>query len=113
MPFDVTCTNEQRAIVIVTPLTDEGNPAVVEPGSLVVTLLDGDGSVLPIDPAFPNQFKAVSGTLLADSRYTVTADADTGPGVRTISDIVTLHVTSAQAKNFGFAAGAVESKTAA
>lgn len=112
MPHTTTCTNEQKRTVVVTPRTPAGNPAPVE-GPIAVELVSGPGSFEPVDPALPNQFKAVSADGPAsgeDTIYRVTADADLGAGVRTISDLVTLVVTSAEAENFGFADGPVEPK---
>lgn len=111
MPFEVTCTNEQKKTVFVTPKTDTGRPAVIQSGSLQISVQSGDGS-FEFDPTNPGMFKAVSGELLADTVYLLKADADVSDTVSEISDTVTLHVTSAQAKNFGFTEGPAEAKAA-
>jgi hypothetical protein len=112
MPHTTSCTNEQKRTVIVTPRTPAGNPAPVE-GPIAVEVVSGAGTFEPADAATPTQFKAVSpdGPVTGeDTIYRVSADADLGAGVRTISDLVTLQVTSAEADNFGFADGPVEPK---
>lgn len=109
MPGSVTCNNESKITVNCNPVTlPAGNPANVD-GQLTITVQSGDGT-FEYDPATPLQFKAVSGTLLGDTVYNVSGDADLGAGVRTISDLATLTVTSAEAGGFGFTAGPVEPK---
>ena len=108
MPLLIACSNEQKVPVTATPVTESGNPAQID-GALIVTVQSGDGTIEQ-DPAFPLTFKAVSGSLPGDTVYLVEADADLGAGIVTISDIVTLTVTSATAKSFGLAAGPAEPK---
>jgi hypothetical protein len=109
VPFAVACNNEQKITVNVIPLTDKGNPAQVD-GPITVVVQSGDGTVEQDTVNAPLAFKAVSGVALADTVYLVSADADLGAGVTTISDTVTLTVSSAAAANFGFSAGPVEPK---
>lgn len=108
MPLAIACTNEEQIPVTAAPLTAAGHPAPVD-GALRVTVLSGDGTVLQ-DPATPLVFRAVSGNSAGDTEYLVEADADLGAGVRTISDRVTLTVTSAEAASLGFTAGPAEPK---
>lgn len=108
-----TCNNEQKVTgITATPITDAGNPAPID-GALKITVQSGDGTFAQ-DPTRPLAFDAISGSALADTVYLVTADADTGPGIKTIQTTYTLTVTSAQASNFGaFSGGTVVSKTGA
>jgi hypothetical protein len=108
MPLDISSTNEEQVPVTATPVTASGNPAQID-GALTVTVQSGDGTVLQ-DPAFPLVFRAVSGAVGGVTVYAVSADADLGAGVVTISDTVTYNVTSASAASFGLAAGPVEPK---
>jgi len=108
MPLATSCTNEQKRIVLTNPKTQGGQPATID-GALTVEVVSGDGT-FEVDPALPTQFKAVSGTALGDTVYNISADADLGAGVQTITDQVTLTVTSASAASFGLAEGAVEQK---
>lgn len=115
MALSIACTNEQKVTVICTPITGPapgfpgGRPAGID-GALKVTVQSGDGTVEQ-DPNFPLRFKAVSGESLGDTVYLVEADADLGAEtVETISDLVTLTVTGARARNLGLQAGPVEPK---
>lgn len=119
MPLSVTCTNAEKKTVFITPKTDPvsgfpgGRPAAYQPGSLVITPRAGGDGTVEYDENFPGQFKAVSGELLGDTIYDLSADADLGAGVVPITDTVTLTVTSAQAKNFGLTEGPTELKDVA
>lgn len=103
MPLAIACTNEEQIPVTASPVTAQGHPANID-GALVVTVVSGDGTVLQ-DPAAPLTFTCVSGTLAGDTVYSVSGDTDLGAGVQTISDTVTLTVTSAAAAGFGLTAG--------
>lgn len=115
MPLTVSCNNLEKITVISNPRTDpspgfpNGQPAPLD-GPLKITVVEGDGSFEPPDPLTPLQFKAVSGSALANTVYSVKGDADMGTSVETIEDIVTLVVVGARARNFGLAAGPVELK---
>ena len=78
-------------------------------GPLTITVKSGDGSFTQ-DAADATSFYAVSGEAPGDTEYQVDGDADLGEGVTTITDLVTLTVTSAQAANFGLVAGTPEPK---
>lgn len=117
MPLSVACTNEEMVTVICTPLTGPmpgfpGGKAAEIQGALVITRQSGSGTVLQ-DENLPLQFKAVSGDDLGDTIYLVEGDADLGAGVEPISDLCTLTVTGARARNLGLQAGPVEKKPAA
>lgn len=108
MPLAIACSNEEQVPVTASPLTQSGHPAQID-GALTVTVQSGDGTVLQ-DPATPLLFKAVSGDNPGDTTYLVSADADLGAGVTTITDLVTLTVTSATAASFGLVQGPAEPK---
>lgn len=112
--LEVTCTNAEKFRVQVVPVTASGKPAKIQSGSLVVTAVtDGSTGVNPLatiesDDTFSVQADFADGSASAVQLFTVEGDADLGAGVVTISDTVTLNVTSEQAVNLGLAAlGAV------
>lgn len=106
--FQVTCSNEQKIKVTVTPETASGKPARID-GALKVSVQSGDGTFTQ-DPADALSFYAVSGDALADTVFLVEADADLGTGVLNIQDTVTLTVTGVNASSFGFTSAAPEAK---
>jgi hypothetical protein len=108
VPLAISCTNEQQIPVTASPVSSSGGAATID-GALTVTVQSGDGTVLQ-DAATPLVFTAVSGDLPGDTVYLIEADADLGAGTTTISDLVTLTVTSATAASFGLTAGAAEAK---
>jgi len=98
MPATTSCTNEQKILVHVTPQSLAGKPVPID-GNIAVETTVGDGTfTLEADG---KSFYAVSGDNPGDTVYVVSADADLGAGVVTISDTVTLTVAGALAANFG------------
>lgn len=110
MALSISCTNEEQVPVTASPVSASGRPAAID-GALVVTVQSGDGTVVQ-DAATPLTFTCRSGDGPGETVYLVSADADLGAGVVTISDLVTLTVTSASAAAFGLAQGPVEAKVA-
>jgi len=108
MALSISCTNEEQVPVTASPVSSSGRPAAID-GALTVTVQSGDGTVLQ-DEATPLVFTCRSGDGPGETVYLVSADADLGEGVVTISDLVTLTVTSATAASFGLAQGTVEPK---
>lgn len=107
MPLELKITNEQKIKVTLTPKTDTGKPAkldgvpaweVVSGNSTVVVAADGLSADL------------VSADDPGDTQFLVKADADIGEGVEEISDIISLGVVGATAKNLGLSAGQPEPK---
>jgi len=107
MPLELKITNEQKIKVTLTPKTDTGKPApldgvptweVVSGNSTVVVAADGLSADL------------VSADDPGDTQFLVSADADLGDGVETISDTIKLTVAGALAKNLGLTAGQPEPK---
>lgn len=106
MPGEGACTNAEKLPVSVAFTSASGRPATVD-GSITVTVQSGSGTV---NMTGATSFEAVSGDVAEDVVYAVSADADLGAGVETISDVFTLHVTSEHAANFGFSTGAAVPK---
>ena len=106
MPIEVTLDNEQKVLVTANPTTKSGNPATLD-GPVVVEVSSGDCTVEMVSDT---SFFVVSGSQVGDSVVQVSADADLGAGVVTVSDAVVAHVAGALATNFGLSAGTPEPK---
>jgi hypothetical protein len=99
--LSLTCTNEEKILVNLNPVTPGGNSIGIE--GLVVTVQSGDGGFAMVDG---NSFWVESGVAVGDTVYVVTADADLGAGVVNVSDFITLRVEGAMAASLGLGAGA-------
>lgn len=108
MPLAIASTNEEQVPVTAAPVTASGRPAQVD-GPLTVTVQSGSGTFTQ-DAATPLVVTFVSEDVAGQTVYSVSADADLGAGVVSISDIVTYDYTSAAAASFGLSAGAAEPK---
>lgn len=107
MPGAGTCTNAEKIVgVSVSFTTASGRPATVD-GGIAVSVQSGTGTAVVTGV---NTFDVVSGDVAEDVVVVVSADADLGAGVETISDTYTLTVTSEHAANFGFSGGTVAPK---
>ena len=93
----VTLTNEEKVRLSVQPRTAAGQAAAID-GAVDFTVQSGDCTIEPIDAS---HCYIVSGTSASDSTILVSADADLGAGVTTITDTITATVTSAVAVNLG------------
>lgn len=102
MPLELSCTNEEKILITVNPVTAAGKSIPLD-GAVAVTITSGDGEVEVLDD---NTFFCVSGNELAPSTFLVEGDADLGDGIVTISDVIVLNVIGAMAKNLGLVAGA-------
>ena len=102
MPLELSCTNEEKILITVNPVTAAGKSIPLD-GAIMVSITSGDGEVESVDD---NSFFVVSGDELAPSTFLVEGDADLGEGVVTISDVIVLNVFGAMAKNLGLVAGA-------
>jgi hypothetical protein len=98
----ITITNEQKVQVTLTPTTAAGNPATVD-GVPVWTVLSGDAT-LEISEDGLSAF-LVSGKANINSQIEVSADADLGEGVATITDVIDLAVVAASASALGVSVG--------
>lgn len=108
MPLSVTITNEEAIDITANPVTSTGKPAKID-GALSVSVVSGD-STFTQDPATPNMVTLVSSDNPGDTQFAVSADADLGAGVETISDVVTLTVAGAKAVQLGLVAGTPRAK---
>jgi hypothetical protein len=110
MPLEFPCTTEEMVTgITLNPVTATGAPSAVETGSVTATVQSGDGTTGTADGT--NVPDLMTGTTPGDVVFLVSADADLGSGVVTISDLVTLHVTSPMATSLGISGGTVVPKT--
>ena len=100
--LEITITNEQQVKVTLNPVTETGKPAQVD-GAPTWTVQSGDATVTPAADGLSADL--ISSDTPGDTQILVEADADLGSGVITISDIITLHVSHANAANLGLVAG--------
>jgi hypothetical protein len=94
----ITITNEEKVQVTLTPTTAAGNPATLD-GTPTWTVTEGDATLeVAVDglSAF-----LVSGAADVNSKVEVTADADLGEGVVTLTDTIDLAVVAATASVLG------------
>lgn len=96
---EATVTNEQKVNAHLNPQTSTGKPAPVEDGSVKWEVQSGDSTVEPAEDG--KSAFLVSSDTPGDTVYLVSADADLGEGVETISDLITLHVEGAKAASLG------------
>jgi hypothetical protein len=94
----ITITNEQKVEVTLEPLTAAGNPAVLD-GAPVWEVVSGDAT-LEVSEDGLSAF-LVSGAANVISVISVTADADLGDGVVSLSDSIELAVVNATASTLG------------
>ena len=99
MPLDVSIDTTQKVRVAANPVTASGKAAKVD-GPVTFTVATGDVTIAPSDATSVFLVSGANG----DSTVTVSADADLGPGVTTITDTITLHVTDGQATALGLVA---------
>lgn len=107
MPVAVKITNEQKVKVTLTPVTDTGKPAKLD-GTPTWEVVSGNATVEVAEDGLSATL--VSADDPGDTQFLVKADADLGEGVEEISDVVTLNVVGATAKNLGLTVGTPEPK---
>lgn len=101
---EVTITNEQKVPVSLSPVTATGKPAKLDPKNPPTwEVQSGDSAVVVGGDGLSAEL--ISSDTPGDTVYLVSADADLGDGVETISDLITLHVEGARAANLGLTAG--------
>jgi len=101
--LDLTINNEQKIPVTLHPETLPGHhPAPVD-GVPVWSVVSGNATVVPAEDGMSAFL--VSSDDPGDTIFMVSADADMGEGVVTISDTITLHTQHAMAANLGLSAG--------
>lgn len=94
----ITITNEEKVQVTLAPTTAAGNPATLD-GAPTWTVTTGDAT-LEVAADGLSAF-LVSGAADINSQVTVTADADLGEGVVTLTDTIDLAVVAASASVLG------------
>ncbi len=99
----ITITNEQKVQVTLQPVTEAGNPATLD-GAPVWAVAAGGDATLEVAEDGLSAF-LVSGAAGVNSTITVTADANLGEGVVTLTDTITLAVVAAEASALGLVAG--------
>ena len=104
--LQITSTNEEKVLVTIAATTAAGNPAAVD--AVTFTVTSGDATVVEVEANV--SYYVVSGSAGGLSTIEVTADADLGEGVVTLTDAIEYFVVAAQASSLGFAAGAPELK---
>lgn len=99
--MDIVLTNEQQVKVTLAPVTSKGKPAPLD-GAPTWAVASGTCTL----NVAPDGLSAVivSGDNAGDSEITVSADADLGAGVVTVSDAIRVTVNGAQAQSLGLTA---------
>lgn len=98
----ITITNEEKVQVTLAPTTAAGNPASLD-GLPTWKVTSGDAT-LEVAADGLSAF-LVSGAPGVNSQIAVTADADLGAGVVTLSDVIDLAVVLASASALGLVVG--------
>lgn len=100
----VTLTEVQEVTGQVTPTNKKGNPAPVEAGSVSYSSSDESIAVVEEDPNDETKFKIVAKGV-GVAQVDVSADADLGEGVITVTGFVAVEVLPAGATGFGITLG--------
>lgn len=103
---EVTLTSEQKVRVTLTPTTATGKPSSLD-GAATFEVVSGDVTVENIDET---SAWIISGDAAGTSVVSVSADADLGEGVQTITDSITVTVNDPLAANLGLTISAPEPK---
>jgi len=104
----VTLKDNQKVPLSISAVDAKGNAAPVQDGSVVFT--SSDPALLTVGPDpddAGNQLKAVATAVgpLGAAQVTVTADADLGDGVTTLTGLVDVEIVAGQAVSLAVAAG--------
>lgn len=102
MPLQIKINDEQKVNVTLKPVTPKGKPVAVQNPQWSV--VDGDSTL--VVGADGMSADLVSADTPGITNYLVSADADLGEGVDTISDTIALTVVDPQATSLGLSAGA-------
>jgi hypothetical protein len=95
--MQVTINNEQKVRIVLAPVTAQGAPAPVD-GKPEWSVQSGD---VELDVAEDGLSCFIISGNLGNSVVMVTADADLGPGIRTLQDSIEVTVTVAEAASLG------------
>lgn len=104
----LTLTDEQKVTLTIQPLTAAGNPARVD-GTPAWDVSDQAIVFLAVDPDGLSAVATTSGPL-GTCQVSVSADADLGSGVRSLTGILDITVVAAEAASIGILAGTPELK---
>jgi hypothetical protein len=103
----ITITNEQKVLVTLAPTTEAGNPATLD-GIPTWNVTEGDATLEVAEDGLSAFL--VSGAADVNSKIEVSADADLGEGVVTLTDVIDLAVVGASASKLGIVSGTPELK---
>lgn len=95
-------TDTQQVDLAIKPLDKKGNPAQVD-GTPVWASSNPD--VVSVVPSADGLSAVAKAGNIGTSQVSVTADADLGPGVTTISGVLQIDVAGGQAVSLGIIAG--------
>ena len=107
MSLEITIDDTQKVNVKINPTTDAGTAAKLDG----VPVWTADGASIVVPAADGLSAFLVSADVAGDTTFTVSADADLGAGVTTITGSIILHVIDAQATNLGLSADAAIPKS--
>lgn len=102
MPLQLKINDEQKVNVTLKPATPKGKPVAVQNPQWSV--VDGDSTLVVAADGMSADL--VSADTPGITNYLVSADADLGDGVDTISDTIALTVVDPQATSLGLVASA-------
>lgn len=121
MPLDLKSTTEEKVPIRVNPTTTTGKPAKID-GLAVISITAGNATAAPATQAELDADTAAGGSGLVgfvvsedtagQSSYQVSADADLGAGVTTITDGGVYVYNDPQAANLGLGSSAPVPKAA-
>jgi hypothetical protein len=99
--FEAGCTTEEKVLVTISPVTEAGAP-VTPVNGITISVTSGDGSFEIVDNT---SFYLVSGSLVGDTQYAISAEFDPdGDGTtESLADSIVLHVGQPKVTGFGFA----------
>lgn len=103
----MTITDSQQVVATIKPVNKRGQPAPVQPGSVLWT----GPSFVAITPAPDGLSATIVAMGIGSGELSVSADADLGEGVVTISGTVPFEVIPSQATSVGFEFGTPTEQT--
>lgn len=106
--LEIKLTNEQKVTVSLTPVTATGKPATLD--GKPTWKVDGDGKSSVSASEDGLSAVIVSADTPGDTLIVVSADADLGEGVETITDAIRVTVEGARAQSLGLSVGTPEPK---
>ena len=95
--MQVQSTTEFNYRIGISPVTAAGKPAPIQPDSVVITATGGGSFIIEGDGKILLQSEAIAGM----TAYQISADADLGEGVETISDVIDYTYTDPKATSLG------------